>query len=44
MENIDYNTEYDNLTWKEVVSLYENCKDRVVLHNGHVIKFEKDGE
>ena len=39
-----YNKEYDELTLNEIIQLYENCKDRVVLHNGHVIKFEKDGE
>ena len=39
-----YNKEYDALTLSEIIQLYENCKDRVVLHNGHVIKFEKDGE
>ena len=39
-----YNKEYDELTLNEIIKLYENCKDRVVLHNGHVIKFEKDGE
>ena len=44
MENIDYNTEYDNLTWKEVVSLYEDFGARVIIHNGHVVGFVKDGE
>ena len=39
-----YNKEYDELTLNEIIKLYENCKDRVVLHTGHVIKFEKDGE
>ena len=42
MENIEYNTEYDNFTLKEVVSLYENFGDRVVIHNGHVVGFEKE--
>ena len=44
MENIEYNTEYDNLTLEEVVSLYKNFGDRVIIHNGHVVGFEKDGE
>ena len=44
MENIEYNTEYDNLTWEEVVSLYKNFGDIAIIHNGHVIGFEKDGE
>ena len=44
MENIEYNTEYDNLTLKEVESLYKNFGDRVIIHNGHVVGFVKDGE
>ena len=39
-----YNKEYDALTLSEIINLYENFADRVILHNGHVIKFEKDGE
>ena len=44
MENIEYNTEYDNLTLEEVVSLYKYFGDRVIIYNGHVVGFEKDGE
>lgn len=39
-----YNKEYDELTLSEIIKLYENFRDRAILHNGHVIKFEKDGE
>ena len=44
MENMEYNKEYDYLTLEEVVSLYKNFGDRVIIHNGHVVGFEKDGE
>ena len=44
MENIESNTEYDNLTLKEVESLYQNFGDIAIIYNGHVIGFEKDGE
>ena len=42
MENMEYNIEYDNLTWEEVVSLYKNFGDRIIIHNGHVVGFEKE--
>ena len=38
------NKEYDALTLNEIINLYENFGDVVIIHNGHVIKFEKDGE
>ena len=39
-----YNKEYDELILNEIINWYENFTDRLILHNGHVIKFEKDGE
>ena len=39
-----YNKEYDALTLNEIIDLYEIFGDRVIIHNGHVVGFEKDGE
>ena len=39
-----YIKEYDELTLHEIINLYENFGNRVIIHNGHVIGFEKDGD
>ena len=39
-----YNKEYDALTLNEIINLYENFGDRIILHNGHVVGFEKEIE
>ena len=44
MKNMENNTKYDNLTLEEVIALYKNFGDIAIIHNGHVIGFEKDGE
>ena len=44
MKNMENNTKYDNLTLEEVIALYKNFEDIAIIHNGHFIGFEKDGE
>ena len=41
---MEYNKEYDKLTLEEIIGLYEKFRDRVVIHNGHVVGFEKESE
>lgn len=33
---------YSNLTLEEIIDSYERYGDRVLLHNGQVVGFEKD--
>lgn len=33
---------YDDITLKEVIALYENFGDRVIIHNGHIVGFSKE--
>ena len=41
---MNYNKEYDKLTLEEIIGLYRKFRDRVVIHNGHVVGFEKEIE
>ena len=43
-ENMEYNKEYDKLTLEEIIGSYKKFSDRVVIHNGHVVGFEKEIE
>lgn len=35
-------TRYDDLTIQEIVQLFQNYGDMVLLHNGHVVGFTKE--
>lgn len=38
-----FNKEFDELTIEDIIELFCDFSDRVVIHNGHVVGFEKDG-
>lgn len=35
-------TRYDDLTIEEIVRLFQNYGDMVLLHNGHVVGFTRE--